>query len=155
MLVLKVPAAASVPMLAAGPPVPAEPSPEAVAAYELAHPHEAAVWWATGNEEPVFQDDGGRRRPLVRVAGAFAAVASAVWLAALVTGGIGFSDLPGGPVALPLPASAGSSPAPLTASIRSPHAVPAAARIRGRVALDVDHPRRRHDVDHALRIVRV
>jgi hypothetical protein len=154
-LVFKVPAAVSVPLLAAGPAVPAVPATEAVAACELAHPHEADVWWATGNEEPVFLDDAGRRRPLVLVAGAIAAAASAVWLAALVTGAIGFSSLPGSPAALPLSASSGSSPAPPAASIHAPHTVAAAARTRGRLALDVDHPRRRRDINHALRIVRV
>jgi hypothetical protein len=42
----------------------------------------------------VFLDESGRRRHLVRVGGLLAGLLSAGWLAALVTGAIGFGRLP-------------------------------------------------------------
>ena len=59
----------------------------------------ATVWTATGLERQVFLDHTGRRGRRVRVAGAGMAVLSAGWLAALVTGSIGFSSLPSLPPA--------------------------------------------------------
>lgn len=52
------------------------------------------IWTATGCEPPVFLDERGRRRRWVLCAGAFAALASGLWLAALLAGAIGFSKLP-------------------------------------------------------------
>ncbi len=53
-----------------------------------------SVWTATGRERPIFLDEEGRRRRWVLLAGAVAAAASALWLAALIAGAIGFSTLP-------------------------------------------------------------
>jgi hypothetical protein len=74
-----------------------EPHHMVEAGRHLARPAEAGVWRATGREEPVFLDRSGRRSPAVRVVGGIAAVASATWLAALVTGAIGFANLPAPP----------------------------------------------------------
>lgn len=54
----------------------------------------STVWTATGRERPIFLDEHGRRRRWVLLAGAVVASASALWLAALVAGAIGFSTLP-------------------------------------------------------------
>jgi hypothetical protein len=59
----------------------------------------AVVWTATGLERQVFLDHTGRRGRRVRLAGSGLAVASAGWLAALVTGSLGFSNLPSLPPA--------------------------------------------------------
>jgi hypothetical protein len=64
------------------------------AAVPLARPAEQAIWSKTGYEEPVFLDRSGRRTPAVRAAGVLAAICSAAWLAALVTGAMGFARLP-------------------------------------------------------------
>jgi hypothetical protein len=60
--------------------------------------HPATVWTATGLERQIFLDQTGRRARVVRVGGALAAMLGAAWLAALVTGALGFSDLPRLPV---------------------------------------------------------
>jgi hypothetical protein len=52
------------------------------------------VWTATGLERQIFVDQTGRRARLVRVAGVIAALLSAAWLAALVTGALGYANLP-------------------------------------------------------------
>ncbi len=52
------------------------------------------TWTATGHERPIFLDEDGRRRRWVLLAGGLVAAASALWLAALVAGAIGFSTLP-------------------------------------------------------------
>lgn len=70
---------------------------------QAARPQASGVWRATGREEPVFLDHSGRRLRLMRVAGAGFACAAAAWLAALVSGALGFASLPG--------------PAPLTAAV--------------------------------------
>ncbi len=59
------------------------------------------VWTATGLERQVFLDHTGRRGRRMRLAGGGMALLSAGWLAALVTGSIGFSTLP----SLPAPAT--------------------------------------------------
>lgn len=144
-LTFKIPAAAGAPMLVAGPsPTEGEeerPSSRAGAcSYELAHPHERTVWRATGNEEPVFLDRTGRRQPLLRAAGAAAGLAAAGWLAALVTGAIGFSTLPG----VTAPAAGGLAPV----AQRPARVVVATVRPHRRLAVDVGRPHRR-DVDRA------
>jgi hypothetical protein len=52
------------------------------------------VWTATGLERQVFLDGSGRRRRSVGVLGALLAVLAAVWMMGLVTGSIGFSNMP-------------------------------------------------------------
>jgi hypothetical protein len=54
----------------------------------------ATIWTATGLERQIFLDQTGRRARVVRLAGALAAMLGAAWLAALVTGALGFSNLP-------------------------------------------------------------
>jgi hypothetical protein len=56
--------------------------------------HPATLWTATGLEPQIFLDQTGRRARVVRLAGALAAMLGAAWLAALVTGALGFSNLP-------------------------------------------------------------
>jgi hypothetical protein len=80
-------------------------------------------WTATGLEPQVFLDRTGRRGRRVRLAGGGVALLSAGWLAALVTGAIGFSGLPSLPATL-----AGLRPAPTPARL---------------VAVRLRHPRRR------------
>ena len=145
-LIFKVPAAVGAPMLVAGP-SPRREEEERLAPsrsadrYELAHAHESAVWRATGTEEPVFLDRSGRRRPLLGVAGAGAGLLAATWLAALVTGAIGFSNLP---VSAAVPAVAGRAPA-AGHSTRLLAAAP--ARAHRRLLVDIDRPRAQRDVD--------
>jgi hypothetical protein len=57
-------------------------------------PRADTPWTATGHERPVFLDEHGRRRRWVLVGGALAGAASALWLAALLAGAVGFSTLP-------------------------------------------------------------
>lgn len=71
----------------------------------LARPAEHGIWSKTGHEEPVFLDRSGRRRPAVRAAGLLAAAAGATWLAALVTGAMGFAKLPAVRIGAPLAAA--------------------------------------------------
>jgi hypothetical protein len=55
---------------------------------------ENLVWTATGHERPVFLDEHGRRRRWVLAGGLLTGGLSALWLAALIAGAIGFSTLP-------------------------------------------------------------
>lgn len=52
------------------------------------------VWTATGHERPIFLDERGTRRRWVLLGGALTGSLSALWLAALIAGAIGFSSLP-------------------------------------------------------------
>ena len=153
-ITFEVPAAASVPHLLPGPaPVPAlvAAAPSHSPAFELAHPDEAAVWRATGREEPVFLDRRGRRRPVARAAAALAALGGAGWLTALVTGAVGFGTLPDTSVSGVLPAVSGVAP---THVALVSHATRGKAdRDQRRTALDVD--KRRHRRAPALHIERV
>ncbi|MGI8803700.1 MAG: hypothetical protein ACR2KV_16305 [Solirubrobacteraceae bacterium] len=74
----------------------AGPGPRPGAVRSSAPPAEsaAAVWTATGLEPQIFLDRTGRRARRVQLAGAGVGLLSAGWLAALVTGSIGFSGLP-------------------------------------------------------------
>ena len=56
---------------------------------------EQEVWRATGMEKPVFLDERGRRRRLVRLGGALAVLLVTAWLALIVAGPLGFARLPG------------------------------------------------------------
>lgn len=51
-------------------------------------------WRATGFEQPVFSDPGGRRGRIVRLAGAALGAAATAGLALLLTGSLGFSKIP-------------------------------------------------------------
>lgn len=62
-------------------------------------PTVAGVWTATGLERQVFLDRSGRRRRHISALGALLAVLAGAWLAALVTGSVGFSSLPALPSA--------------------------------------------------------
>jgi hypothetical protein len=54
----------------------------------------APVWTATGLERQIFLDQTGRRARLVGLGGVLAALLAGFWLAALVTGALGFANLP-------------------------------------------------------------
>ncbi len=144
-LTFKVPAAASGPRLPAGPPVPAEIG--AHADFELARPDEAAIWRATGREEPVFLDRTGRRRPLLRVLGSASAALSGISLVALATGAIGFGSLPGVPASLATFKAGTQQVAAVTHAVR----VRSAASHR-RFAVDADRTRRHASTIHIVRV---
>jgi hypothetical protein len=78
----------------------------------------AVVWTATGLERQVFLDHTGRRGRRVRLAGAGMALASAGWLAALVTGSLGFSTLPSLPPAI---GTLAARPVPAAVHLASSH----------------------------------
>ena len=52
------------------------------------------IWKATGLEKPIFLDERGHRRRIVRVAGAFATLLVTAWLAFVIAGPFGFASLP-------------------------------------------------------------
>jgi hypothetical protein len=79
-------------------------------------PAPASVWTATGLERQVFLDRSGRRRRSFGALGALGALLAAVWLTALMTGSVGFSNLP----ALPS----------VTATVTVTHATPATYHAR-------------------------
>lgn len=54
----------------------------------------ASEWTASGREPQVFLDERGRRRRWVLAGGAIAGLLASVWLAALISGGVGFATLP-------------------------------------------------------------
>jgi hypothetical protein len=54
----------------------------------------APAWTATGHERQVFLDQSGRRRRRCGVLGVFVAVFAVMWLTAVVSGPVGFSNLP-------------------------------------------------------------
>jgi hypothetical protein len=76
---------------------------------------------ATGTERPIFLDETGRRARRVRVACTAGGAAAALWLAAIVSGPVGFGRLPSAP-----PAALG-----LQASLVMPHA----HRVHGRATV--------------------
>lgn len=145
-LTFKVPAAASGPRLPAGPPVPAEVGAHA-SDFELARPHEAAVWRATGREEPVFLDRTGRRRPLLRILGSLSAALSGVSLVALATGAVGFGSLPGVPASVATLKSGTQQVALVTHAVRA-----RSAASHRRFAVDVDRAHRRASTIHIVRV---
>jgi hypothetical protein len=75
---------------------------------------------ATGTERPIFLDETGRRARRVRAACGTGGAVAALWLAAIVSGPMGFGRLPSAP-----PAALG-----LRASLVVPHA----HRLHGRSA---------------------
>jgi hypothetical protein len=76
---------------------------------------------ATGTERPIFLDETGRRARRVRAACLAAAVAAAVWFAAIVSGPVGFGRLPSTP--------------PATLVLQSAAVLPHAHRVHARAAL--------------------
>jgi hypothetical protein len=86
---------------------------------------------ATGTERPIFLDETGRRARRVRAACTAGGAAAALWLAAIVSGPLGFGRLPS------------ASPAALV--LRAMPVMPHAHRLPGRVSLAhavVEHRRR-------------
>jgi hypothetical protein len=80
--------------------------------------HEPHVWTATGLERQIFLDQTGRRARRARIAGVAAAALSTGWLAALVTGAVGFASLPAVPSAGALAARGHRVSRPATAHQR-------------------------------------